>query len=65
MSSKKIINSPTKKVRMDDRDERDVDSADSDVKIPTKTAPRLNMELRRRAYNKTITTIDKLFLSNC
>ena len=50
---------------MDDRDERDVDSADSDVKIPTKTAPRLNMELRRRAYNKTITTIDKLVLSNC
>ena len=46
-------------------DDRDIDSADSDIKLTTKTAPRLNMELRRRAYNKTISNIDRLFLSNC
>lgn len=50
---------------MDDREDREIDSADSDIKVPTKMAPRLNMELRRRAYNKTISNIDKLFLSNC
>jgi len=59
------LDSPTKRVRMEDRDDRDADSADSEIKTTKAMGPRVvNMELRRRAFNKTIASIDKLLLTN-
>ena len=50
---------------MSDKDERDIDSAESEIKTTKIMGPRgVNMELRRRAFNKTIASIDKLLLTN-
>jgi hypothetical protein len=44
---------------------READSAESDYKTERRVGPRMvTLELRRRAFNRTIASIDKLLLSN-